>query len=78
MPEYAGFFRKMPVNASGMDFTHKCRQFPNPGIQINSVYKFYACHLLATILFDGDKETIDLQQHKWLNCNHLQHLAQKW
>ena len=30
MPEYAGFFRKMPVNASGMDFTHKCRHFPNP------------------------------------------------
>ena len=31
MPEYAGLFRKMPVNASGMDFTHKCRLFPNPG-----------------------------------------------
>ena len=30
MPEYAGLFRKMPVNASGMDFTHKCRHFPNP------------------------------------------------
>ena len=32
MPEYAGFFREMPVNASGMDFTHKCRYFPNPAI----------------------------------------------
>ena len=30
VPKYAGFFRKMPVNASGMDFTHKCRHFPNP------------------------------------------------
>ena len=30
VPEYAGLFRKMPVNASGMDFTHKCRHFPNP------------------------------------------------
>ena len=30
MPEYAGLFRKMPVNATGMDFTHKCRHFPNP------------------------------------------------
>ena len=30
MPEYAGLFRKMPVNANGMDFTHKCRHFPNP------------------------------------------------
>ena len=30
MPEYAGLFRKMPVNASGMDFTHKCRHFLNP------------------------------------------------
>ena len=30
MPEYAEIFRKMPVNASGMDFTHKCRHFPNP------------------------------------------------
>ena len=32
MPEYAGLFRKMPVNASGMDFTHKCRHFPNPAV----------------------------------------------
>ena len=31
MPKYAGLFRKMPVNASGMDFTHKYRHFPNPG-----------------------------------------------
>ena len=31
MPEYSGLFRKMPVNASGMDFTLKCRHFPNPG-----------------------------------------------
>ena len=31
MPEYAGLFRKIPVNASGMDFNHKCRHFPNPG-----------------------------------------------
>ena len=23
-------FRKMPINASGMDFTHKCQHFPNP------------------------------------------------
>ena len=30
MPEYAGLFLKMPVKASGMDFTHKCRHFPNP------------------------------------------------
>ena len=28
MSEYAGLFRKMPVNASGMDLTHKCRIFP--------------------------------------------------
>ena len=33
MPKYAGLFRKMPVNASGMDFTHKCRHFPNPVIR---------------------------------------------
>ena len=32
MPKYAGLFRKMPVNASGMDFTHKCRHFPNPAL----------------------------------------------
>ena len=31
MPEYSGLFRKIPVNASGMDFTLKCRHFPNPG-----------------------------------------------
>ena len=30
MPEYSGLFREMPVNASGMDFTLKCRHFPNP------------------------------------------------
>ena len=30
MPVNAGLFRKMPVNASGMDLTHKCRHFPNP------------------------------------------------
>ena len=30
MPEYAGLFQKMPVNACGMDFIHKCRHFPNP------------------------------------------------
>ena len=30
MPKYAGLFRKIPVNASGMVFTHKCPQFPNP------------------------------------------------
>ena len=32
MPKYAGLFRKMPVNASGMDFTHKCQHFPNPAV----------------------------------------------
>ena len=30
MSEYSGLFRKMLVNASGMDFTLKCRHFPNP------------------------------------------------
>ena len=33
MPEYSGLFRKMPVNASGMDFTLKCRHFLNPDYQ---------------------------------------------
>ena len=31
MQKYDGLFRKMPVNANGMDFTHKWRHFPNPG-----------------------------------------------
>ena len=33
MPEYSGLFRKMPDNTSGMDFTLKCRHFPNPDPQ---------------------------------------------
>ena len=32
MPKYSRFFRKMPVNASGMDFTHKCRHLSNPAV----------------------------------------------
>ena len=30
MPYYARLFWKMPVNASGVDFSHKCPHFPNP------------------------------------------------
>ena len=37
MPEYAGFFRKIPVNDSGMDFTHKFRHFPNPATKSRKV-----------------------------------------
>ena len=28
--KHAGLFRQMPVNASGVEFSHKCRRFPNP------------------------------------------------
>ena len=42
MSKYAGLFRKMPVNASGMDFTHKCRHFPNPG---SSAYIYFRSRL---------------------------------
>ena len=42
MPSYARIFRKMPVNASGMDFTLKCRHFPNPESKANDLV---ACNI---------------------------------
>ena len=43
MPEYAGLFRKIQENASGMDFTNKCRHFSNPVIEAAHVVSLYNC-----------------------------------
>ena len=32
MQEYAGLFRRTPINASGMEFIHKCWHFSEPCI----------------------------------------------
>ena len=50
MPEHAGLFRKIPVNASGMDFTHKCRHFPKPGSRITWIFMY----IIISALKDTD------------------------
>ena len=54
MPECAGLFRKMPINASGMYFTHKSRQFLNPVcltfIYENSIAQFSFGPFVSTVV----------------------------
>ena len=59
MPEYARLLRKMPLNASGMDFTRNWRHFPNPEANANKSMQIYPAFkefrgralLLSNILF---------------------------
>ena len=51
----------MPVNATGVDFTHKCRHFANPGKNSTfaSNYRYLSCKY-------------SLSHHDWhLDMNHL-------
>ena len=65
MPEYAGLFRKMPVNASGMDFTHKCRHFPNPA---DNVYTNFGLILSIRSQNIEQKTNFDINQGPQLCC----------
>ena len=57
MSEYAELFWEMPVNASGMDFTHKCRHFPSwPGIKKNE----RSSPAPTTTLFDPELQTLQV------------------
>ena len=64
MPRYARLFRKMPVNASGMDFIHKCRHFPNPDC---------ICSYMVTALMGADMNNIIKTQR--LSDDHVQFLV---
>ena len=49
---------KMLVNSSGMDFTHKCRHFPNhdQNAEINKksrLLRHFQCHILHDTLYFG-------------------------
>ena len=70
MPKYAGLFRNMPVNASGMDFTHKCWHFPNPdpkGYNVRVLVVFFSrifvikfvCFVVAMSDLVHDEEAIN-------------------
>ena len=61
MPKYARLFRKMPVNASGMDFTHKYRHFPNPGLE--------DCGLNSCRLWPLVSQNISQTKTFTLNCS---------
>ena len=57
MPEYSGLFRKMPVNASGMDFSLKCRHFLNPAYA-KCWFSHDVAHLCIKIDFANVTENI--------------------
>ena len=84
MPEYAGLFRKMPLNASGMDFTHKCRHFPNPEVKSSKQKQIPKRLTIVNIncrsvvdkdtelkyFTDQTKPDIIVGTESWLNDNH--------